>query len=176
MRIRIVFFVLCFVASCSVGVAQDKAPGLPAVENLQDFYRTGVGVKVGWPIASLSFKHFVSKRNALEVLAAPKFGGGSFTFLAEHHVPARRPGIYWYYGAGLSAGMFDGDSYKDYEGQSYDRESVFSVSFAPIIGIEMNIHETPFSVSFDVKPRIGIINPGGSVFEGGVALKYIWSW
>jgi hypothetical protein len=163
---------LCF----SYVQAQQKAPGLPQVENLQDFYRTGVGLRVGWPIAALTFKHFIKKRTALEFIAAPHFGGAYLTTLVEFHTATRRDGVYWYYGLGVDAGVFDGSKYKDYQGNSFDERSVTSIGLSAIVGIEKNIHETPFSIGVDLKPKLGIYNAGGSVIEGAVSLKYIWSW
>ena len=155
--------------------AQDKAPGLPAVENLQDFYRTGVGVRAGWPVAALTVKHFIQKRTALEFIVAPQFGGATFTMLAERHHATRRPGLYWYYGIGADIGTYRGDAYRQYDGNYYDEDQLISAGIDLVAGIEMNIHETPFSIGADVKPRIGIYHAGGSWVEGAVTFKYIWS-
>lgn len=169
-------FTLLFIITISASYSQQKAPGLPAVENLQDFYRSGVGVRVGWPIAAITFKHFIQKRTALEFIAASHYGGASLTALLEFHQATRRDGVYWYYGLGVDAGVFDGDDFEDYEGDNYDEDNVTSIGLNGVIGIEKNIHETPFSVSVDVKPRFSIYNPGGSFVEAAVSLKYIWSW
>ena len=171
-----ILFTVLLITCCLPGRAQEKAPGLPAVENLQDFYRTGIGVRVGWPIAALTFKHFIQKRTALEVIAAPHTGGGSLTALVEFHRATRRDGVYWYYGLGADAGIFDGNEYTDYEGNSFESSSVTTVGIVGIVGIEKNIHETPFCIGLDLKPRVGLYNAGGSVVEGAVSLKYIWSW
>ena len=156
-------------------LAQDKAPGLPAVENLQDFYRTGIGLRAGWPVAALTVKHFIQKRTALEFIAAPQFGGASLTLLAERHHATRRPGWYWYYGVGADVGVFRGDSFRDYDGDYYQDEQVASFGLDFVLGMEANIHETPFSAGFDLKPHIILYNPGGSIIEGAITLKYIWS-
>ena len=170
-------YIIAILIVCSLtSQAQQKAPGLPAVENLQDFYRTGIGIRVGWPIAAITFKHFIQKRTALELIAAPQFGGASLTALLEVHHSARRDGVYWYYGVGVDAGSFDGDFYEDYEGKKFDKPSVTTLGIAAIVGIEKNIHETPFSIAIDVKPRVGVYNRGGSIIEGALSLKYIWSW
>lgn len=156
--------------------AQEKAPGLPAVENLQDFYRTGVGLRLGWPIIGLSVKHFVTKRTALEFIAAQQYRGASLTILVEKHLPTRRPGVYWYYGVGADVGRFEGAVFPDLHGNYYNDDHVISFGIAGVFGIEANIHETPLSAGFDLKPHIGLYNPGGSVLEAAVTLKYIWSW
>lgn len=155
--------------------AQDKAPGLPAVENLQDFYRTGVGFRVGWPVVALTVKHFIQKRTALEFIAAPQFGGASLTVLAERHHATRRPGMYWYYGAGADIGTYRGDSFRDYDGDYYDEDQVVSLGLDLVMGMEANIHETPFSIGVDFKPHISLHNPGGSILEGAITFKYVWS-
>lgn len=155
--------------------AQQKAPGLPEVENLQDFYRTGVGFRIGWPVAALTLKHFIRKRTALEFIAAPQFGGASLTILAERHHATRRPGLYWYYGAGADIGSYRGKDFRDYDGDNYEEDVVVSYGIDLVMGMEANIHETPFSVGFDLKPHISLYNPGGSILEGAVSLKYIWS-
>lgn len=171
--ITLLFFMLLVLPSVQ---GQQKAPGLPAVENLQDFYRTGVGFRVGWPIAAFTVKHFIQKRTALEFIAAPQFGGASLTVLAERHHATRRPGVYWYYGLGADVGSYHGKSFPDYEGDYYEEAgNVISFGVDFIIGLEANIHETPFSVGVDVKPHIGLYNPGGSILEGAVTLKYVWS-
>lgn len=156
--------------------AQENAPGLPEVENLQDFYRTGVGVRVGWPIIGLTAKHFITKRTALEFIVAHQFRGASLTVLAERHHATRRPGIYWYYGAGADIGRFEGSAFRDLDGDYYTEEHIVTAGLVAVLGIEANIHETPFSVGFDLKPHIGLHNPGGSILEAAVTLKYIWSW
>lgn len=155
----------------------ENAPGLPEVENLQDFYRTGVGFRVGWPVVAVTVKHFIQKRTALEFIAAPQFGGASLTVLAERHHATRRPGMYWYYGAGADIGTYRGDSFRDYEGEYYeDEEHVVSYGIDLVMGMEAKIHETRFSLGFDLKPHIALHNPGGSILEGAITLKYVWSW
>lgn len=169
-------FTVLFLIAINAPAQQPNAPGLPEVENLQDFYRSGIGVRAGWPIAALTFKHFVKKAIALEFIAAPQFGGTSFTILSEVHQKTKRPGVYWYYGLGVDAGLFDGDRFRRYDGDYFLEEEVFSIGVAAVLGIEINIHETPFSIGFDLKPHIGIYNPGGSILEGAVTFKHIWSW
>ena len=174
MGVRLSCVAICL--SVVLAEAQEKAPGLPQVENLQDFYRTGVGVRVGWPIAALTVKHFIQKRTALEFVAAHQFRGASLTILLERHHASRRPGIYWYYGLGADVGRFSGDAFRNLEGDYYDEEQVTSLGVAGVAGIEVNIHETPFSIGFDLKPHIGLYNPGGSILEAAVTFKYIWGW
>ena len=160
----------------SVVCAQEKAPGLSEVENLQDFYRTGVGVRIGWPIAALTVKHFIKKKTALEFIVAHQFRGASLTVLAERHIATNRPGIYWYYGAGADVGRFEGPAFRNLDGGYYEDEHVITYGIVGAMGIEANIHETPFSVGFDFKPHIGLYHPGASILEAAVSLKYIWSW
>lgn len=88
----------------------------------------------------------------------------------------RRPGIYCYYGGGVFAGVFDGTRYRKFEGDTYPDRNVVSAGISLVLGMELNIYETPYSIAFDLKPRVGIYNPGGSVMEGAVSLKYIWGW
>ena len=151
----------------AAGLLQGYDPG---------FYRTGIGVRIGWPVAALTVKHFVTGHHALEFIAEPRYGGGSLTILAEKHAPAKRPSIYWYYGGGLNAGIFRGSDYKNYKGDVYTDKQVLSLGVSIVLGIEMNIKRSPVSVSFDAKPRIGILNPGGPIMEGAVGIKYVWSW
>ena len=153
--------------------AQEKMSPLAQIKD-QQFYRTGVGIGIGWPVAALTVKHFITQRKALEFIAAPYAGGASLTILAEKHAPARRPNIFWYYGGGINAGVYRGESFKDYYGDYYKGKTVVSIGVNAVIGIEMGLRESPFTVSFDVKPRIGVYNPGGSTLEGAVALKYVW--
>jgi hypothetical protein len=157
--------------------AQDKAPGLPEEENLQDFYRTGVGVRLGWPVAAFTLKHFIKKGTAFEFIAAPQFGGASLTILAERHHETRRPGMYWYYGAGADIGTYRADSFRDYDGDYYgdDEQQVISFGLDLIMGMEAKIHNTPFSIGFDLKPHVALHNPGGSIVEGAITFKYVWS-
>jgi hypothetical protein len=156
--------------------SQSNPVNLYAIPDLQDFYRTSAGIRVGWPIAAVTVKHFFMKRKAVEVMAAPRFGGGSLTVLFEKHVPARKPSIYWYYGAGVNAGVFKGDIYSNYSRKRYEEKHVVSVGFNVVLGIEMIFLKSPYSISFDLKPRVAIYNPGGSALEGAVTFKYIWGW
>ena len=167
--------IVAAILSLSSAQAQDKAPGLPAVDNLQDFYRSGIGLRVGWPVVAKTFKRFVQKRTAVELIATPRYGGASLDALVEFHRASRRDGVYWYYGVGVGAGIFDGADYEDYDGDPY-ADNVLSVSINGIIGVEKNIHETPFSIAVDFKPRFGVYQAGGSIIEGAISLKYIWSW
>ena len=157
--------------------AQQKAPGLSDEENLQDFYSTGVGLRVGWPVAAVTFKHFIKERTALELIAAPQFGGASLTVLAERHHPTRRPGIYWYYGAGADIGTYRADEFRDYDGDYYGDggNQVISFGIDLIMGMEAKVHNTPFSIGFDLKPHVALHNPGGSILEGAITLKYVWA-
>ena len=70
-------------------------------------YKTALGVKV-WDGGGISFKHFLNKNNALELVGYFWSRGSGITGLYEIHGPVKdATGLQWYIGPGAHIGFYN---------------------------------------------------------------------
>lgn len=140
MRKVIAFVILLSVASLS---------------QAQSHYRTALGVKV-WDGAGISFKHFVSGNNALELVGFFWNQGMRITGLYEIHGPiSGANGLQWYIGPGAHVGFYDDKS----GGGTF-------IGIDGVIGLDYKFNNAPINLSLDWQPS----------FEFGTGRGFVGSW
>ncbi len=138
MNKSIVLFLVFLFATCSTLQAQS--------------YKTALGIRLSSKDAvvnnSVSFKHFISEKTAIEAL---------FTFdkraaigaLIEIHTPvASTDGLVWYYGAGAYLG-FDSDK---------TNPSRSLMGAQGVVGLDYKFSNLPLNLALDWKPELNIID------------------
>ena len=137
---------------------------MTVIVNAQD-YRNGIGIRGGYNNWGLTFKHFVSEKNAFEgiLYAAPH--GFNVTGLYEIHNEAFEvDNLNWYFGFGAHLGSYD-------EG---DDQSVV-LGADGILGIEYSFTEAPINIGLDWNPYFNIIgDPGFKPAGFAISIRYIF--
>jgi hypothetical protein len=139
-KIVLLFSVLFVMAVANQAKAQD--------------YSSAIGLRFGSPI-SLSYKFFISDPNAIELYLGYRgyanvyswinFGG---LFEVHNQFPDVE-GLKWYYGAGVSALLFN------YKYDIYDNGS-FGVGISGVLGLDYKFADAPFNLSLDIQPTLRI--------------------
>lgn len=124
--------------------------------NAQD-YVNAIGVRAGLS-QGITFKHFLSTKDAAEGILAVRWGGFNITGLYERHTtPFSVDNLYFYYGAGAHIGMWNGN-----KNPWFDEDKTYTViGIDGIVGLEYNFSEIPFNVSLDWKPGFNLIGYTG---------------
>ena len=135
-------------------------------------YKNAIGVRGGYA-SGITFKHFFSESEAFEAILHTRYSGFLFTGLYEKHQQAfNTQNLYWFYGAGAHVGTFGSNSrFRDRNGDPYGND-VTTFGIDGILGLEYQIKEIPFTISVDLKPHFGIINPGRNFWGGGLSIRY----
>lgn len=138
--------------------------------NAQD-YTTGIGLRGGWG-TGLTIKHFMSSNAAVEGILDSRWHGLSITGLYEIHNQAfDTKRLNWYYGVGGHIGFWNGDYYRDYNGNN----NVTVIGVDGILGLEYNFKEIPFNIGIDWKPVINLTGSSGFYGDGGaISIRYIF--
>ena len=125
-------------------------------------YRTALGVKV-WDGGGISFKHFVSGNNALELIGYFWRQGMRITGLYEIHGPiAGAQGLQWYIGPGAHMGFYN---------SRYGDGSVIGID--GVIGLDYKFNGAPINVSLDWQPSFEFGDNRGFVGSwGGLGIRY----
>jgi hypothetical protein len=118
-------------------------------------YRTALGVKV-WDGAGISFKHFVSDKNAIELIGYFWNQGMRITGLYEIHGPINGVnGLQWYIGPGAHIGFYNtkngGGTFAGIDG---------------VLGLDYKFNGAPINLSLDWQPS----------FEFGAGRGFVGSW
>lgn len=142
------------------------APVVNAQRNItsQD-YKTALGVKF-YP-GSISFKHFLDDKAALEVLGYFHNHGTRITGLYELHFDiANAPGLKWYVGPGAHIGWYE----SRYGGGT-------AVGVDGVIGLDYKFKGAPINLSLDWQPSFEFGDRWGKGFSGnwgGLAIRYVF--
>lgn len=145
----------------------------PAVKG--NSYNTGIGLRAG-ETSGLTFKQFIGKQHAIEVILGLWHHGVSATALYEHHTKAFDvSGLTWNYGIGAHASYQTGHQY------FYQTRNVLIGGYEPhvlgigldgMFGMEYKIPNAPIAAGLGVKPYLeymtnnkvrGSIDPGVSI-------------
>ena len=114
-------------------------------------YQSAIGVRLGFP-SSLSFKHFISEKGALEgMLGFRSYSGYSWINIGglyEHHnsFPSAE-GLRWYYGGGASVFMYRFDN-----GFLRDDDANVSIGIMGVLGLDYKFTNAPVNLSLDWSP------------------------
>jgi len=143
--------------------------GLLAVSKSQD-YTNGIGLRGGLPYG-ITFKHFLSDKNAVEGILSTRWGGFRITALYEIHEPTKQyPGLKWFYGVGAHAGFWD-----DRSPFVNDPDSQAILGIDGILGLEYTFDEIPLNLGIDWIPSFNLI---GDTSWGklliGVSARYVF--
>jgi len=131
------------------------ASSVEAQGNRGSSYRTALGVKV-WDGAGISFKHFVSGNNAIELIGYFWSQGARITGLYEIHGPiSGASGLQWYIGPGVHIGFYN-TKYGDGAFAGIDG----------VLGLDYKFNGAPINISLDWQPS----------FEFGAGRGFYGSW
>jgi len=143
-------------------------------------YKTGLGIRAGGYQNAISVKHFYKPTVAVEGLIGTGYfnRGINLTILLEKHVSAfGKKEFQLYYGGGAHIGSYRGDYfYRDYYRKKYRyyEDGFISLGIDGILGLEWTIPGIPISLGVDIKPTIELAQPGLSVIDGGLSIRYVF--
>lgn len=125
-------------------------------------YRTALGVKV-WDGAGISFKHFLTEKNALELIGYFWDHGMRITGLYEIHGPITgATGLQWYIGPGAHVGFYNN---KHGDG-TY-------IGIDGVLGLDYKFRGAPINMSLDWQPSFEFGDGRGFVGSwGGLGIRY----
>jgi len=125
-------------------------------------YRTALGVKV-WDGGGISFKHFLTDKNAIELIGYFWSQGTRITGLYEIHGPINgAPGLLWYIGPGAHIGFYN-TKYGDGAFAGIDG----------VLGLDYKFNGAPINVSLDWQPSFEFGDGRGFVGSwGGLGIRY----
>lgn len=149
-------FILC---SSFTGFAQDAAG---------PDYSSALGIKISSG-AAISYKKFLSAKNALEANAMYFKEGVRLVALYEFHFYNIEglPGLGWYVGPGAHVGFWR-NTYKNKYNSTGD------VGIDGVIGLDYRIKGLPINLSLDWQPSYSILgNAGLQPQYGGLAIRYV---
>lgn len=125
-------------------------------------YKNALGVKV-WDGGGISFKHFVSDKNALEFVGYFWNQGTRITGLYEIHMPlSDAGGLQWYIGPGAHVGFYN----------SKNGDGTF-IGVDGVLGLDYKLKKAPLNLSLDWQPSFEFGDGHGFVGSwGGLGIRY----
>jgi hypothetical protein len=125
-------------------------------------YRTALGVKV-WDGGGISFKHFLSGNNALELIGYFWNRGTRITGLYEIHGPINgATGLQWYIGPGAHIGFYN----------SKHGDGAFA-GIDGVLGLDYKFSGAPINISLDWQPSFEFGDGRGFYGNwGGLGVRY----
>lgn len=147
-------------------------------------YGTGIGLRLGGIESGLTVKHLIENNTAIEVILSSgwQYKGTRLTALYEIEKPVGTEGFYWFWGAGVHAGLYNGRYWNNgdckdgrYEsgGQWWgcnDSRTTFGI--AGIVGIEYHFIEVPLSIGVDTKPTFDILGRSRHYGDAAFSVRY----
>ncbi len=123
-------------------------------------YVNSVGLRAGLS-QGVSFKHFVSTKDAVDGILSTRWGGFKITGLYERHTGAFDvDNLYFFYGAGGHIGFWNGNTTPWLNNNT----GYTVIGIDGVIGLEYVFSEIPFNISLDWKPSLNLI--GATDFRG----------
>lgn len=125
-------------------------------------YKNAIGVKV-WDGGGISFKHFVSDKNALEFVGYFWNQGTRITGLYEIHMPlSNAGGLQWYIGPGAHVGFYN----------TKNGDGTF-IGIDGVLGLDYKFKKAPLNMSLDWQPSFEFGDARGFVGSwGGLGIRY----
>ncbi len=128
-------------------------------------YKTAIGLRLGYP-ASVSLKHFISEKGAVEVFAGYRGYSGYSWFNVgaayEHHSPIESvDGLQWYFGGGAAAYFWRWN-----DGFVYGDAGSTSFGILGTLGLDYKFEDYPVNLSADWMPLFAL-NGFNNGFYGG---------
>ena len=141
-------------------------------QDMDQSYRTALGVKIWGGGGGISIKHFAANsNNALEGIGYFWNHGMRITGLYEIHFDiANAPGLKWYVGPGAHVGFYNEGYYDDYgnkgTGGSY-------VGIDGVLGLDYKFNGAPINLSLDWQPSFEFGDDRGFYGAwGGLGIRY----
>ncbi len=120
-------------------------------------YLNAVGVRAGLS-QGITYKHFLTTKDAAEGIFAVRWGGFHLTGLYERHMGAFDvERLYFFYGGGAHLGSWNSSVSPWFE----DNNSNIVLGIDGIVGLEYVFYEIPFNISLDWKPGFNLIGHTG---------------
>ena len=125
-------------------------------------YRTALGVKV-FDGGGITFKHFLTDRNALELIAYFWGSGTRITGLYEIHGPIKgATGLQWYIGPGAHIAVYNKNN-----------GDATVIGIDGVLGLDYKFRGAPINMSIDWQPSFELTNNRGFVGSWlGLAIRY----
>ena len=137
-------------------------------------YEKAIGIRGGL-FSGITGKFFLSDNTAIEGIFHSRWKGYGICGLYEIHNDMNNENFRWYYGAGGSLSVWEGqyvpwiDPYTGHD--IYKQYMVISID--GIIGIEYNFSDIPFNLSIDWKPSFNLVGYSGLWVDGAaLSLRY----
>jgi hypothetical protein len=137
-------------------------------------YDNAIGLRFGLP-SGLSYKKFISEKNALEGILHLGSGLGG-TVLYQIHAPAfNEPNLRWYYGFGGHGHIHGSNNNIPWRfGRNDNVANSVDLGLNGVIGLEYTIESIPVCVSLDASPILGFNSSGYNYFgtTTSLAVRY----
>jgi len=154
-KILILFSIIFLSAFTPTGLSQD--------------YDTGIGARggVAW---GLTVKHFITTRDAGELLLTVRHNGLNATGLFETHLPVfDTEDFYFFCGGGLHFGLWNTEEPKIL------KDVKANTGIDIIIGLEYDLEDLPLSIGMDWKPGLNIVSDFGfTIDEIALSIRYVF--
>lgn len=117
-------------------------------------YNTAIGIR-GGNSTGVTFKHFISDKNALEGIISSRWRGVQIDALWEsHRWDFSTKDLYWFFGGGAYIAFFD--DYSDHPWRD-DQDVNNLLGVSGITGLEYKLANYPFNFTLDWKPYLNVI-------------------
>lgn len=157
---------------------------LSATRSAAQFYDNSLGLRLGTSSA-MTYKRFLTKDQALELLVSGRKDGFQFTTLYEFHRPTNlniSKNFFFYYGVGGHIGYV-----KEYVDQyrfnssvvsvESNREALFTMGVNTVIGLEYRWLVVPMTIGADLKPFfefVGMRETAFEIWDAAISIKYVF--
>ncbi len=157
---------------------------LVATPSAAQFYDNSLGLRLG-TTSAMTYKRFIAKEQALELLVSGRKDGFQLTTLYEFHRPTNlniSKNIFFYYGVGAHIGYV-----KEYVDQyrlnssiitvESNRETLFTMGVNTVIGVEYRWLVVPMTIGADLKPFfefIGMRETEFTIWDAAISIKYVF--
>lgn len=148
------------------------------------YYDNSLGLRLG-TTSAMTYKRFITKDQAIELLVSGRKDGFQLTALYEFHRPTKlkiSDKFYFYYGVGGHIGYV-----KDYVDEfqfnnqvltvESNKEALFTMGVNTVIGLEYRWLAVPMTIGADLKPFfefIGMRETDFNFWDAAVTIKYVF--
>ena len=157
---------------------------LLAAPSAAQFYDNGLGLRLG-TTSAMTYKRFLTKEQAIELLVSGRKDGFQLTALYEFHKPTKlniSKNFFFFYGVGGHVGYVKEnlDQYRFNNTVSTvesNREALFTMGVNTVIGLEYRWLAVPMTIGADLKPFfefIGMRETEFVIWDAAVSIKYVF--
>ena len=157
---------------------------LVTTRSAAQFYENSLGLRLG-TTSAMSYKRFITKDQALELLVSGRKDGFQFTTLYEFHRPTNlniSKNFFFYYGVGAHVGYVkeNVDQYRLNNSVitvESNQEALFTMGVNTVIGLEYRWLVVPMTIGADLKPFfefIGMRETEFKIWDAAISVKYVF--